>query len=48
LGFAVPPGVFGQDPLELFQTDEPDDGAQGEPGGNIAEESGPERIRNSR
>jgi holliday junction DNA helicase RuvB len=39
LGFAVPAGVFAQDPLELFQAAEPD--------GELGEEAGPEWIRNS-
>jgi hypothetical protein len=42
--------------LELFQAegladelgDEPGEGPQGESGGGLAEETGPQRIRNSR
>jgi Holliday junction DNA helicase RuvB len=56
LGFAVPAGVFSQDPLELFQAqdladglgDEPGGGPQGGSGGGLADETGPQRIRNSR
>ena len=33
LGFAVPAGVFGQDPLELFQADEPGESPLSESGG---------------
>jgi Holliday junction DNA helicase RuvB len=43
LGFAVPPGIFAQDPLELFRADDevpdPEDG--------LGQDAGPEWIRNS-
>jgi Holliday junction DNA helicase RuvB len=52
LGFAVPAGVFGQDPLELFRAEELGDDlgedTQGESGGDLGEQTGPQRIRNSR
>jgi Holliday junction DNA helicase RuvB len=43
LGFAVPPGVFAQDPLELFPADDGDPDAGAGPGLN----ADPEWIRNS-
>ena len=43
LGFAVPPGIFAQDPLELFSAE---DDAPDLPAG-LARDADPEWIRNS-
>ena len=43
LGFAVPPGIFAQDPLELFPAE---DDSPGLPDGQ-GQEADPEWIRNS-
>jgi Holliday junction DNA helicase RuvB len=46
LGFAVPAGAFGQDPLDLFQAGTPDSGPAGF-GVDAEGEVDPEWIRNS-
>jgi Holliday junction DNA helicase RuvB len=48
LGFAIPAGAFGQDPLELFQADELGESPMGASGGDPGEETDPQWIRNSR